>query len=292
MPEHREVLVRPRRVHLPEAPVGRLGPAEVDGGSPGRDRVAAGPRQLPPDQRRRDGEAEPRARNGHRRRVGRVGGEADDAVEVARRERAAAAPARLDAVHDRHRAVAIRLEMTRVEWVVDPVAVELRQVDVEPAGQNVADHRSVRDDVLLRRDRGTDVEVLESAAVRGDDDHLVAVADTRSSGDHRVDSRTRRRVDVDAVVERERARRERRVPAESAAADDRARIAEIAADRVLPVEGLDRPAVDERSAVRAVARASWAPVDQVRVACAARAAPGIAAADEEECEGRAHGPYV
>ena len=58
VPEHGEVLVRPRRVHLPEAAVGRLGPAEVDGGSPRRDRVA-GPCQPPPDQRRRDGEAEP-----------------------------------------------------------------------------------------------------------------------------------------------------------------------------------------------------------------------------------------
>ena len=78
------------------------------------------------------------AGNGKRRHVGRVRREADEAVEAALLERAAPlGAARLDAVDDGHRVVPVRLEMTRVERVVHAEAVDLRQVDVEPARQDV-----------------------------------------------------------------------------------------------------------------------------------------------------------
>ena len=148
--------------------------------------------------------------------------------------------------------VAIRLEVTRVDRIVNLEAVELREVDVEPLRIDASEHRPVGDDVLPGSHLGLDVEVLEGPEVARANDDLVSVADRGRARRDRVDGRPVRHRDVDAIVESERPRSTGHICAERAGADG-SRIAEVAPDWMLYVEWLDRPPVSEDARPRTIA---------------------------------------
>jgi hypothetical protein len=111
--------------------------------------------------------------------------------------------------------------------------VLLGEVHVRPRLLDVADHRAVGGDVLARRDAGDDVPVLEGDAAGSVDDHgFVGVqrVEARDAVEGRVHRGPVRRRDVDPEMD-------------GVALAGDPRVSEVAADRVLLVERLDRPAV-------------------------------------------------
>jgi hypothetical protein len=110
-------------------------------------------------------------------------------------------------------------------------ALCLGEVNVPPGPLDVPDDRAVGDDALPGPDRRDDVPVLEAGAA-GADEHTVGVArvDRRDSVEGRVDGRAVRARDVDPEVDGVACARDPRV-------------AEVATDRVLRMERLERPAV-------------------------------------------------
>src|SRR5919199_6297794 len=132
---------------------------------------------------------------------------------------------------------------------VDEVPVaELREVDMLRARHHAPEQGLVFRDAVADGHVPDQVPVLEERAVAGVDlDHLRLRAGDDAGGD-RVHGRTVRRGDVDAAVEGEIAAAREQRAGRSTGCEDRTGVAEIAAYRVLPVEGLDRPAVRIRAA--------------------------------------------
>ena len=118
---------------------------------------------------------------------------------------------------------------------------------------HVSDHRLLSDDFLALAHDRDDVEVLEDALVplvlAGVDVQRRRAEVVRNPADHRIDRRAVGRGDVDALMEREEAGTVE-AAGEHAVLVDGARIAEEAADRMLLVERLERPAVRRRGARR------------------------------------------
>lgn len=173
----------------------------------------------------------PRGRDRQRRRVPGL----DDDIEGAADPVADGGAAALEGdLSDRRlRRVAIRRERARPQRVDDRAAALLREVHVRPRLRDVPDHRAVRGDALPRADAGDDVPVLEGDAARPVDDHGVVRVQrmgARDAVEGRVDGGPVRRRDVDPEVD-----------AVALARDPR--VAEVAADGMLLVERLDRPAV-------------------------------------------------
>src|SRR5262249_1735171 len=136
--------------------------------------------------------------------------------------------------------VAVGLEVSRIGWVVYAEGVDFRQVDVQPSRPHGSEHGSVSEDVLAVSYERPDVEVLEPSEVLGRDDDLVCVPDACGAGDDWVHRCACAGDDVDAVVEGERADAARRIRGEWRLRRERARIAEVASNRMLPEERLDR----------------------------------------------------
>ena len=144
--------------------------------------------------------------------------------------------------------------MTGREGVDRDAAVQLGQVDVAAAAQDVAEQRHCGFDVLPGGDARGDVPVLEAAAAAAVDDEPLVHDRRHCSGRDRVDSRAVRSRDVDAIVELEGAGTAQQRPLRRRAREDRAGIAEVAADRVGTVERLDRPPVRIRGVRRGLRR--------------------------------------
>ena len=147
------------------------------------------------------------------------------------------------------RRVAIRRKPAAREWVPDRGAANLTQMHVTERLPDAAQHRLPGDDLFAVADLRGDVVVLERSFLAGVDRNLVAADDVGRSRDNWIDRRAVGRRDVDAVVEEERAG-SREAVVEDGAKKDGAWIAEVRADRVLLVEGLDRPRVRGNTGAR------------------------------------------
>jgi hypothetical protein len=109
-------------------------------------------------------------------------------------------------------------------------------VNVAVGRLDVPDHRAIRNSVLAAADSGDDVPVAELGSVgTGDQDRRrVQCVDGDRPAERGVHRRPIGRRDIDAEVE---------LPRLAVARDPR--VTEVPTDRVLPVEGFDRPAVRE-----------------------------------------------
>ena len=114
---------------------------------------------------------------------------------------------------------------------------------------DVAEHRFAREHVLALADDRDDVEELERHVVVGDDVQRRCAHVVRRAVLDRIDRRPVRRRDVDALMEREEARAVERA-GEDPVLVDRPRVAEEGANRVLPVERLERPGIRRGGARR------------------------------------------
>ena len=168
------------------------------------------------------------------------------------RERAQLAAARVakdEVANPRTCGVDVRRDPAPLERVQRATVRDLREVDVLGPGRDVAEHRLLPPYPLPVVHRELQVEVLEGRVAPRRDRHRRPVQQPRPPGRDRVDGRPRARVDVDPVVEPERAG-----PFESVLAEreqeGHPRVAEVPADRMLAVERLQRPRVGLRAAGR------------------------------------------
>ena len=194
-------------------------------------------------ERRRDGESLELPGHPHRRRVERVGDELHPAAQPARLLDDAVLVLDEDPRHRRAGVVRVRRQVAALQRVDDMPVPDLRDVHVTVRCLHVAEDRLPRRHVLPLADDADDVEVLEDRrAAGGDEVHRRGplVADTAVRD--RVDRRSVGRRDVDALVEGEAAGSLDPVLAH-VGHEDGARVAEEAADRMLPVERLDRPRI-------------------------------------------------
>ena len=102
--------------------------------------------------------------------------------------------------------VVVGKQMSREQRVDDIAAIDLGQMDVAEARQDVPEDRPVGCDGLPDDDVRRDVPVLEVPAVVRRDRHVVRVDIDHAAAGDRVDSRSVGGRDVDAVVEEKHAR--------------------------------------------------------------------------------------
>ena len=115
-------------------------------------------------------------------------------------------------------------------------------MDVAVSLADVSEERLLCNYLRVVQDQRRDVEVLKRPTEPRVDDQFVAADDVGGSGHHRIDSRSVRGRDVDAVVKGEFTGSLDAV-VEEGEREDRARVAEVRADRMLLVKRPHRPRV-------------------------------------------------
>ena len=241
------------RVDVEEMAVSRQRRAEVRCRAP-RDRCrAVQPGDAPAHERGGDRQSAEAARHPNRWHVERIDGNLDAPAQAERRLHEPGLVADQRVANRRPRVVDVRRQVTFLQRVDRVSTVDLGQVHVTEGRLHVSDHRVLSDDLLALADDGDDVEVLEDALVAlvlaGVDVQRRRAEVVRNPADHRIDRRSVGRGDVDSLMEREEAGTVE-AACEHAVLVHRARIAEEAADRMLLVERLERPAVRRRGARR------------------------------------------
>jgi len=138
--------------------------------------------------------------------------------------------------------IPIVLQVAGGQRVDDAVAADLGQVDVSAARDGRPENSLRRSHPGTRANQREHMPVLKGSPVSRAHDDFLSVRDSCSSRNNREHLRVGWRIDVDAVMERETAGRVRGQRLLDVR-DESARVPEEPSDRMLPVEGLQRPRI-------------------------------------------------